>query len=122
MVEEVASVGEAGVTGAGVGGADKPPSEAVGKRYADVPYAVFFKREMGPILDAFDAALPELEREAAASGEPAHAQMVTYMRQYRHCLGLEDREQLEIANTELDVKWMAVKGYWIHIVHDIEYG
>lgn len=61
--------------------------------YYDVPYAVFFKEELVPVLKAFDATVAELERVKEKT--PEQQVYVRYLRHYRDCLAEEDGQKLE---------------------------
>ena len=90
--------------------------------FYDVAYADFFKDELKPIIDQFNALLKDLN-ELKEAGEE-HNDLVPYIKyieKYRDSFMESDKSKLEELNKELDELWMDVK-YHIQYVHDIECG
>jgi len=85
----------------------------------DCPYAVFFKQDIQSIVEIFNSLISELRKLKNLT--PEQKVYIPYLKQYKKCLGIEDKSQLENEWTKLDILWMDVK-YWIQIVHDIEDG
>lgn len=86
--------------------------------FADVPYSVFFENEIKPILESFDKMTGEMEKLEDLSVE--QKTLVQNLKQYRKCLAISDRDQLDAEWEKLDDMWMDDK-YPIQVVHDIEY-
>jgi len=61
--------------------------------YYDIPYARYFRGELGPILAAFDAAGKDLGE--LAGKDPQQSRYVDYLALYRRCLAEEDHDKLE---------------------------
>jgi len=86
--------------------------------FEDVPYSVFFENELRPILDTFDKMTNEMDKLDDLSAEQKI--LVQNLKQYRKCLALSDRDQLDAEWEKLDEMWMDDK-YPVQVVHDIEY-
>ncbi|MBN2100351.1 hypothetical protein JW710_00440 [Candidatus Dojkabacteria bacterium] len=84
----------------------------------DIPYGVYFKDELVPILGLFDQMCDRLESVPGITEQ--QERVIVYLRQYRKCLSLKDKSLLEPEWKKLDEIWMDVK-YPLQVIHDIEY-
>jgi len=87
--------------------------------YYDVPYAVFFKKELAGVIAAFDNALKELEQ--IPKTENHQQAFLNYLKHYRYTLTESDKSKLDKVNVELDELWMQIR-HKIQICHDFETG